>query len=80
MLSQVPIIEDVFIPIYGKPCWQFQQGYGSFLTLEFGEPHLHIREPWQAGAQASDKLQKHAARRLVSVHGDWHLWVYLCDC
>lgn len=73
------MIEDIFSPIYGKPCWHFQQGYGSFLTLEFGEPHLHIREPRQASEQASEKVRKIAALRSVYVRGDWHLWVYLCD-
>jgi hypothetical protein len=72
-------IDDVFKPIIGKPCWQVQQGYGSFLTFEFGEPRLHIQEPRQASKQASEKLRKRWARRSIFVHGDWHLWVYICD-
>lgn len=68
------IITDVFTPIYGKPCWQVHQGYGSFLTFEFGEPHLTVREP-----RPSSKVPTIAARRLVVIHGDWHLWAYLCD-
>lgn len=47
--------------------------------MEFGEPHLHIREPRIASEQASEKVKKNAARRLVTVHGDWHLWVHSCD-
>ena len=31
------IIENLFQPLYGKDCWQVEQGYGSFLTFEFGE-------------------------------------------
>ena len=73
------IINDVFKPIYGKPSWQVEQGYGSFLTFEFGEPHLHIREPRQATEQATESVRKNAARRLVYVHGDWHLWIHVCD-
>ena len=73
------MISKIFQPIYGKPCWQVQQGYGSFLTLEFGDPHLHIREPRQASEQATEKVRKNAARRSVYVHGDWHLWIYICD-
>ncbi len=73
------IIDNVFRPIYRKPCWQVEQGYGSFLTFEFGEPHLDIQEPRQIRQDASEGAKKYAARRHVYVHGDWHLWVYLCD-
>jgi hypothetical protein len=73
------IIDDIFKPVYGKPCWQVKQGYGSFLTFEFGEPHLHTYEPRQASEHASEKVRKNFARRHVYVHGDWHLWIYLCD-
>ena len=73
------IINDIFQSLYGKPCWQVEQGYGSFLTFEFGEPHLRIQEPRQATAQTSEKIRKNMARRFVYVRGDWHLWIYLCD-
>jgi hypothetical protein len=73
------IVEDRFRPIYGKPCWHARQGYGSFLTFEFGEPHLYIREPRVSADRASAGVRKNAARRLVTLHGDWHLWIYLCD-
>ncbi len=63
----------------GKPCWKVEQGYASFLTFEFGEPHLRIQEPRQASKQASEKLRKRWARRHVFVYGEWHLWVYICD-
>ena len=73
------IINDIFQPLYGKPCWQVEQGYGSFLTFEFGEPFLRIQEPRQASEQASEKVRRNAARRFVYVHGEWHLWIYICN-
>ncbi len=73
------IIDDVFQPSYGKPCWNVEQGYGSFLTFEFGEPHLHIREPYQPSDEAPESVRRRAAQRFVFVHGDWHLWIYLAD-
>jgi hypothetical protein len=79
-LEDMPdLIDKVFQPIIGKPCWQVQQGIGSFLTFEFGEPRLHIREPRQASEQASESVKRNAARRSIYVHGDWHLWVYICS-
>ena len=73
------IIDDIFQPIYGKPCWQVEQGYASFLTFEFGEPYLEITEPREPSKEASEKLRKRWARRNVFVHGQWHLWIYISD-
>lgn len=72
-------IEEIFRALYGKPCWNVKPGHGSFLTMEFGEPHLEIREPIVAGADASPDVREDLARRRVYVHGDWHLWIYCCD-
>jgi hypothetical protein len=72
-------ISEIFQPIYGKPCWQVKQGYGSFLTLEFGDPYLDIQEPRQSYERATNKVRKILARRRVFVHGNWHLWIYLSD-
>ncbi len=63
-------IAAAFKPILGRPAWQVKKGYGSFLTLEFCEPRLEIREP---------RENKHFRNRNVTVRGEWHLWVYCCD-
>ncbi len=52
-------------------------GHGSFLTLEFGQPSLHVREPREAPG-ASPRVQRLLSRRHVTVHGEWHLWIYCC--
>jgi hypothetical protein len=51
------------------PAWGVQQGYGSFLTFEFGEPKLEVRE------RVSPEK---GMRRSAHVHGQWHLWIYCC--
>lgn len=56
--------------------WHFcfdRQGYGSFVTLEFGQPRLEIREP------IPDSLRPRLCRRLVTVRGEYHLWIDQCD-
>lgn len=56
--------------VFGMPCWNVKRGVGSFLTFEFGAPHLVVREP-----------REHAGRpprRLVHVHGEAHLWITCC--
>lgn len=74
-----PVFERAFRRIYGKPCWKVGAGYGSFLTFEFGRPHLRVREPIAVKKRASAKVRARLTRRNVVVHGDWHLWIYGCE-
>jgi len=78
-MKVAPIFEKAFRGIYGKPCWCVRPGYGSFLTMEFGTPRLEIREPIAASKGSYAKVRKALARRNVSLHGEWHLWIYCCD-
>lgn len=74
------IVEKVFNKIYGKPCWNVRPGYGSFLTFEFGNPRLVIREPKKTIGKIPDKIKKILeARRNVTIRGDWYLWIYCCS-
>ena len=63
-------ITAAFEPILGCPAWQVKKGYGSFLTLEFGEPSLVIDEP---------REPRRPRNRIVTIRGDWHLWIYCCN-
>lgn len=77
MKDRVPSIDELFRPLIGLPCWNVKQGYRSFLTFEFGDPSLEIREPREA-PQASPRVREIFARRKVTVRGQWHLWIYCC--
>lgn len=74
----VPILHKVFRELYGEPCWNVKPGYGSLFTLEFGKPHLDVREPTVASKDASRKVRRLLARRSVFVHGEWHLRIDSC--
>lgn len=78
MTKPVPSIEDLFRPLFGLPAWQVKQGFGSFLTFEFGNPHLEIREPRNV-LNASPRVREKFSRRRVTIRGDWHLWIYICS-
>jgi hypothetical protein len=71
-------LERAFRKIYGKSCWGVKQGHGSFLTFEFGKPHLVVREPVIASRSASPRVRKALARRRAFARGQWHLWIYCC--
>jgi hypothetical protein len=68
-------LRRAFAPLIGLPAWLVRKGYGSFLTLEFGQPHLRVREPIVADLTSSDTVRKSLARRRVRVRGDWHLLI-----
>jgi hypothetical protein len=72
-------VERVFARVVGRPCWGVRRGHGSFITLEFGRPRLHVREPIQAQMVTSLRVQRNLARRIVHIHGQWHLWIYGCE-
>jgi hypothetical protein len=77
MPNHLPI--KIFKSVLGKPCWNVKVGHGSFLTLEFGRPHLAIREPIVAAKRSTKRVRDRLARRQVVVHGQWHLWLMYCD-
>lgn len=71
-------VQSALAPVYGKPSWDVHQGYGSFLTFEFGEPSLNISGPFDRGYFISPKIRGRTPRRLAYTSGEWHLSTYLC--
>jgi hypothetical protein len=71
--------QKVFKAILGKPCWDVKPGHGSFLTMEFGEPHLEVREPITTRKGVTAKVREQLARRHVCARGEWHFWIMYCD-
>ena len=67
-----------FNKLIGKPCLGVKRGWGSFLTMEFGEPHLKIHEPRESTSEFK-KVREAAARRSAYIRGDWHFWIYCCE-
>jgi hypothetical protein len=66
---------QVFQPFIGQLVWMLQRGIGSFLTVEFGKPHLLIGEPKVPRYAHSARVKRHFRRRRVYVTGDWHFWI-----
>jgi hypothetical protein len=70
---------ELFRPLTGMLTWNCRRDHGSFLSLQFGAPHLSVREPITPSPGISARAAKLLARRRVSMHGDWCLLVLHCD-
>jgi hypothetical protein len=67
-------IDDQLQRLTGEYVWSVKRGHGTFLTMEFGNPHLIVREPIEStGGTAT--VASILRRRNVSIVGDWSLWV-----
>ena len=62
--------------LLAKPCWRVGWDVQLNLDLSFGEPKLHIREPYHSSARAP-RVRALAARRLATVRAEYWLWIYL---
>lgn len=72
-------VRSIFAKLANTPVWGVRRGVGSFLTMEFGVPHLEIREPKEAAPNIPESARIILQRRHVWVRGDWHLWIEDCD-
>ena len=70
---------EAFRPFVGLLIWGCRRDHGSFLSFQFGAPHLTVREPITPSAEVSPRVARTLARRRVSMQGDWSLLVLNCD-
>jgi hypothetical protein len=66
---------DVLAHLVGQMAWSVNAGLGSFVTLEFGQPHLEILHEPLVSTSTSEKVHHAMGRRSVKLRGDWHLWI-----
>ena len=71
------IIAKTFQPVYDQPCWGLRHGQYTNLSMNFGKPSLHVREPFDTDSK-SEAVRRTAARRQVTVRGEWWLWIWSC--
>lgn len=71
------LISKSFAALQTKPCWNVHFSGLLNLSMQFGKPSLDIREPFEPTG-VSDAAKRAASRRLVSVRGEWWLWLRLC--
>jgi hypothetical protein len=67
-------IDELLQRLMGEFVWSVKRGYGTFLTMEFGSPHLVIREPVKSTSESAS-VASLLGRRNVSIIGDSSLWI-----
>lgn len=71
-------IAELLEPVLGRPSWLVRLGYGTFITMEFGEPAVRVSDPVLTKIHI-DGAPGQARTRRSTVGGQWHLWVYCCQ-
>lgn len=69
-----PELQKILVGLCRHPSWNVHHGYGSFITFEFGKPHLKVNKFSDQARKRAPSLRK----RTAYVRGDWHLWIYCC--
>lgn len=72
-------VRELWHPLIGRIAWGVDRGHGSAFHMEFGAPHLVVREPVKPKHATSAKTQRLLQRRSVNVQGDWSFWVMYAD-
>ncbi len=68
-------IKQLWQPVLGRVAWNVGRGHGSALRMEFGLPHLSIREPIASREGNAETVRRGLQRRAVHILGDWSFWV-----
>lgn len=72
-------VRELWQPLIGRIAWGVGRGHGSVFHMEFGEPHLVVREPITPKHAKAAKVQHVLQQRRVYVQGDWSFWVMYGD-
>lgn len=70
-------VEKWFRRLYGHPCWGLEWSRQMNFSINFGKPSLKVREPYVTRSQFQ-VVQDLSSRRLVTVRGEWWLWLWCC--
>ena|SRR5579872_5981249 len=68
-------VRDLLKSLIGGIAWGVARGHGSVFHMEFGAPHLVVREPVAPKQARTAEATRALQRRSVYVRGDWSFWV-----
>ena len=64
-------ITNLFTPLIGQLMWGIHRGHGSALMMEFGKPHLRVRNPIQPRHSVDTRVRENLSRRRIFPSGQW---------
>lgn len=67
-------LKELLQQLLGELVWSVKRGHGTFLTMEFGAPHLVVREPIKSTAE-NPRIVRQLAHRKVSIFGELSLFI-----
>jgi len=73
--GQTTNLERHFRPLHGLPCWGVHWEPQLNLSMNFGIPHLEIREPRKSTAPSA-RVRLLSVHRRVTIRGRWWLWLF----
>jgi hypothetical protein len=68
------IVEANLQELFGVICWEAKWDFNLNLSINFGQPHLSIREPKEVKAD-EETIRQSFRLRQVTLHGEWLLWI-----
>ena len=68
------IIHEIFENLIGLHCWDVYYHHALNLSMSFGQPIMRIREPKKVRSKI-ERVRQVRAHRLVTVRGEWWLWI-----
>lgn len=68
----------IFSSLIGTPAWSVAAEFGTYITMQFGTPHLYIRDPITPSAAASDIVAAQLRKRKVVIKGDFQFSILNC--
>ena len=67
---------NALLEIKGEYIWFVRRSADQALRMDFGSPHLNIREPHPHNPERSQVVIDALERRMVAPEGKWHLFVF----
>lgn len=72
--AHMNIVEANLQELFDVICWDAKWDFNLNLSINFGQPHLRIREPKEVQTD-KENIRNFFRLRQVTLRGDWLLWI-----
>ena len=78
-MTQTLETEMLLRPLIGQISWGAERSVGAYIALEFGPPHLEVRQPMESSADSLPEVREILSGRKAAATGRWQLAVEHCE-